>query len=80
MFDSVVFDSCDPWTVAHQAPLSMGFSRQEYENGLPFSSAGALPDPGIESVSPALQADSYPLSHLENQNDGSNYINIVRLG
>jgi len=41
----------------------MGFSRQEYENGLPFSSAGALPNPGIESVSPALQVDSLLLSH-----------------
>ena len=36
-----------PWTVAHQAPLSMGFSRQEYWNGLPFPSPGDLPDPGI---------------------------------
>ena len=47
-----------PWTIAHQAPLSMGFSRQEYWKGLPFSSSGDLPDPGIESGSPALQADS----------------------
>ena len=46
-----------PWTVAHQAPLSMGFSRQEYWNGLPFPSPGDLPDPGIEPGSPALQAD-----------------------
>ena len=38
---------CDPWTVAHQAPLSMGFSRQEYWSGLPFPSPGDLPDPGI---------------------------------
>ena len=37
-----------PWTVAHQAPLSMGFSRQEYWSGLTFSSLGDLPDPGIE--------------------------------
>ena len=47
----------------HQAPLSMGFSRQEYWGGLPFPSAGDLPDPGIEPVSPvspALQADSLP--------------------
>ena len=49
-----------PWTVAHQAPLSMGFSRQEYWSGLPFPSPGDLPDPGIESWSPALQADSLP--------------------
>ena len=47
-----------PWTVAHQAPLSMGFSRQEYWSGLPFPSLGDLPDPGIEPRSPALQADS----------------------
>ena len=47
-----------PWTIAHQAPLSMGFSRQEYWSGLPFLSPGDLPDPGIEPVSPALQADS----------------------
>ena len=42
----------------HQAPLSMGFSRQEYWSGLPFPSPGDLPDPGIEPRSPALQADA----------------------
>ena len=47
----------NPWTVAQQAPLSMGFSRQEYWSGLPFPSPGDLPDPGIEPGSPALQAD-----------------------
>ena len=47
-----------PWTVAHQAPPSMGFSRQEYWGGLPFPSPGDLPDPGIEPRSPALQADA----------------------
>ena len=47
-----------PWSVACQAPLSMGFSRQEYWSGLPFPSPGALPDPGIEPGSPALQAGS----------------------
>ena len=46
-----------PWTVAHQAPPSMGFSRQEYWSGLPFPSPGYLPDPGIKPSSPALQAD-----------------------
>ena len=46
-----------PWTVACQAPPSIGFSRQEYWNGLPFPSAGDLPDLGIEPASPALQAD-----------------------
>ena len=49
-----------PWTVAHQALLSMGFSRQEYLSGLPFPSPGGLPHPGIELRSPALQADSLP--------------------
>ena len=48
------------WTVAHQAPPSMGFSRQEYWSGLPFSSPGDLPDPGFELRSPTLQADSLP--------------------
>ena len=46
------------WTVAHQAPPSMGFSRQEYWSGLPFPSPGDLPDPGIEPRSPALQGDA----------------------
>ena len=46
------------WTVAHQAPLSMGFSRQEYWSGLPLLSPGDLPDPGVEPGSPALQAHS----------------------
>ena len=46
------------WTAAHQAPLSMGFSRQAYWNGLLFPPPGNLPDPGIKVVSPALQADS----------------------
>ena len=53
-----------PWTVAHQAPLSMGFSKQEYWSGLPFPSAGDLPDPGIEPRFPALQADTLPVNHL----------------
>ena len=48
---------CTPWTVAHQAPPSMGFSRQEYWSGLPFPSPGDLPNPGIKPRSPALQAD-----------------------
>ena len=45
------------WTVAYQAPPSMGFSRQECWSGLPFASPGDLPDPGIKPGSPALQAD-----------------------
>ena len=48
------------WTVAYQAPPSMGFSRQEYQSELPFPSLGDLPDPGTEPRSPALQADALP--------------------
>ena len=43
-----------PWTVAHQAPLSTGFFRQEYSSGLPFPPPGDLPNPGLETVSPSL--------------------------
>ena len=46
------------WTVAHQAPQSTGFSRQEYWSGLPFPSPEDLPDPGIEPQSPASRADA----------------------
>ena len=49
-----------PWTGAYQAPLFMGFSRQEYCSGLPFPSPGELTNPGIELGSPALQADALP--------------------
>ena len=49
-----------PWTVACQAPLSMGFSRQEYWSGLPFPSPGDLPDPGMEPIAPALASGSLP--------------------
>ena len=48
------------WTIAHQVPLSMGFSRQEYWSGLPFPPRGDPPNPAIEPGSPALQADSLP--------------------
>ena len=47
-----------PWTIAYQAPPSMGFSRQECWSGLPFSSPGDLPNPGIEPRSPVLEADA----------------------
>ena len=53
-----------PWTVAYQAPLSMGFSRQEYWSGLPFPSPGDLPNPGIEPGPPALQTDALPSEPL----------------
>ena len=60
----VVAKSCQtlvtPWTVACQAPLSMGLSRQEYWSGLLFPSPGDLPDPGIKPRFPVLQADSLP--------------------
>ena len=57
---SVVSNSVTPWTVAHQAPLSMEFSWQEYWSGLPCPSPGYLSNPGIKLRSPALQADSLP--------------------
>ena len=57
---SVVSHSVTLWTVAHQAPLSFRFFRQEYWNGLPFPSPSDLTNPRIEPVSPALEADSLP--------------------
>ena len=63
-FGGLVAKSCPIlailWTVACQAPLSMGFSRQEYWSILQFPSPGDLPNPGIESGSPALQAEDLP--------------------
>ena len=50
----------NPWTVDNQSPLSMEFSRQEFWSGYSFPSPGAVPNPGIKSESPALQADSLP--------------------
>ena len=62
-----------PWSIAYQAPLSMGFHREKYWTALPFPSAGDLPDAGIEPTSAAMQADTLPLgtrdyysSELEN--------------
>ena len=63
MFECRVLLLSSPWPITHQAPLSMGFSRQEYWSGLPFPSPGDLPDPGIKPRSSALQADFYHLSH-----------------
>ena len=54
-----------PWTIACQAPLSMGFPRQEYWSGLSFPAPGNLPDPGIELGSPALAGGFFPMNHLE---------------
>ena len=58
-----------PWTITHQAPLSMGFSRQEYWSGLSFPLPGDLPHPGIKPGSPALQADFFFFffNHLSHQ-------------
>ena len=64
------------WTVAYQAPLSMGVSRQEYWSGLPFPSPGDLPDPGIEPGFPTLEADaltSEPPGKLASLNSGSSF-------
>ena len=68
-----------PWTVAHQVPLSMGFSRQENWSGSSFPSAGDLPDPVIELaflVSPALAAGSLPLVPLGRPHDSIYYSQI----
>ena len=59
----MISNSCDPADCSHQAPLSMGFPKQEYWSGLPFPSPGHLPDPGIKPESPALKVD-LPLSQL----------------
>ena len=59
----VLGNSETPQTVTRQAPVSMGFSQQGYWSGLPFPPPGALPDLGIESASPALQAKYSPMSH-----------------
>ena len=69
-----------PWTVACQAPPSMGFSRQEYWSVLPFPSPGDLPDPGIELGSPTLQADSLPTEPQGNLSilvSSLNYKNVI---
>ena len=59
-----------PWTVARHAPLSMGFSRQEYWSGLPFPSPRDLPNPGIKPASPALAGDSLPFIELPEKPPG----------
>ena len=64
---SVMSNSATPWTAAHQAPLSLGFSRQEYWSGLPFPSPEDLPNPGIEPTSsapPALAVRLFTTEHL----------------
>ena len=68
------------WTVAHQASLSMGFSKPEYWSELPFPSPEDLPNPGIEPMSPALQADSLPTEQRGKPKEGSmcNSIQITK--
>ena len=68
-----------PWTVAYQAPLYMGFSRQEYWNGLPFPSPGDLPNPGIKPRSPTLQGDSLPAEPQEKpKNTGVGSLSLLQ--
>ena len=62
-----------PWTAAPQVPLPLGFLKQEYWSRLPLPFPGDLPNPGIKPPSPALQADSLPLSHL-----GSPYVKSTK--
>ena len=63
---SCVWHFATLWTVAHQAPMTMEFSRQEYWSGLPWPPPGNLPNPAIKPASPALQVDSSPQSHWRN--------------
>ena len=77
---SVVSSSATPWTVAHQAPLSMGFSRQEYWSGLPYPSPGDLPNPGIEPsspMSPALHFTTEPLGKPKLKARPHNYLDFL---
>ena len=67
-----------PWTAAHQAPLSMGFSSKN--TGVPFPSPGDLPDPGVKPRSPTLQADTLPVELQGNPCAGSNLAPRVLLG
>ena len=83
----LVWLSATPWTIAHQAPLSMGFSRQEYWSGLPCPPPGDLPNPGIETAPPAppaLQTNSSLLRHQGSPSVVSygylRYIMEMRLG
>ena len=66
-----------PWTVARQAPVSMGFSRQGYWSGLPFSPPGDLPDPGIEPASPALADGFFTTEPPKKLNSVSQFIKVL---
>ena len=69
-----------PWTVPRQAPLSKGFSRQEWWSGLPFPPPRDLPNPGVEPGSPALQADSLPSEPLRKSKDtGMGNLSLQRI-
>ena len=70
------YPTATPWTVAYEAPLSTGFSRQEYWSGLPFPSPGDLPNPGIEPGSPALQTDALPSEPPGKQESLKNLLKI----
>ena len=76
---SVVSDSSTPWTVAHQASLSMEFSRREYWSGLPFLSPGDLPDSGMEPKSPHCRQILYHLSYREVPTRGRKRENVGSL-
>ena len=66
-----------PWTVALQAPLSMGFPRQEHWSELPFPSPGALPDPGMEPTSPALTGGVFTAEALGSPSSGRQTVTYV---
>ena len=66
------------WSVAHQAPLSMGFSRQEYWNGFPHPPPGDLPDPGVEPVSLTLRQTVYQLSYQESYLRRENFCKALK--
>ena len=68
-----------PWTIAHQAPLSTGFPRQEYWRGLPFPPTGDLLYPGIAPESPALQTNSLPLGHEGNKSTISSVQSLIHI-
>ena len=76
---SVASDSVWLWTVAHQAPLSVGFSRQEYSSRFPCLPSGDLPNPGTEPRSPAFQADSLPAEPQEKpKNTGVGSLSLLQ--
>ena len=73
LIDKLCSTLATPWTVSHQVPLSMGFSRQDYWNGLRLPSPGDLPNPGIKPWSPALQANSLPTEISGKPNNRATY-------